>query len=35
MKLAITNNYTSTSSPGSEYQDLTVVIGAPNYETGS
>ena len=33
MKLAITNNYTSTSSPGSEYQDLTVVIGAPNYET--
>jgi hypothetical protein len=35
MKLAITNNYASTSSPGSEYQDLTVVIGAPTYETGS
>ena len=35
MKLAITNNYASTSSPGSEYQDLTVVIGAPIYESGS
>ena len=35
MKLAITNNYTSTSSPGSEYRDLTVAIGAPNYETDS
>ena len=33
MKLAITNNYTSTSSPGSEYQDTSVAIGAPNYET--
>ena len=35
MKLAITNNYASTSSPGSEYQDLSVAIGAPTYETGS
>ena len=35
MKLAITNNYASTSSPGSEYQDLTVAIGAPIYESGS
>ena len=31
MKLAITNNYTSTSAPGTEYQDLTVT---PDAATG-
>ena len=35
MKLAITNNYASTSSPGSEYQDLTVVTGEAVYGDGN
>jgi len=34
MKQAITNNYTSTSSPGSEYQDLTVTPGEAVYGDG-
>ena len=35
MKLAITNNYASTSSPGNEYQDLTVTPGEAVYGDGN
>ncbi|AMO43039.1 tail protein [Cyanophage S-RIM32] len=35
MKDAITNRYTSTSAPGSEYQDLTVTAGDPTYNDGT
>ena len=35
MKLAITNNYVSASSPGSEYQDLTVTPGEAVYGDGN
>jgi len=35
MKLAISNNYSSTSDPGNEYQDLTVVIGESVYGDGN
>ena len=34
MKLAMTNNYTSSSSPGNEYQDLTVTPGEAVYGDG-
>jgi len=35
MKAAITNTYVSDTAPGSEYQDLTVVIGNPVYDPGN
>ncbi|QPB08452.1 tail protein [Synechococcus phage S-H9-2] len=35
MKEAITNRYTSTSAPGSEYKDLTVTAGDPTYNDGT
>ena len=35
MKAAITNTYVSDLVPGTEYQDLTVVIGNPTYDPGN
>ena len=35
MKSAMTNNFTSTSSPGNEYQDLTVTPGEAVYGDGN
>jgi len=35
MKAAITNTYVSDLVPGTEYQDLTVLIGNPTYDPGN